>query len=155
MKKRRFMSAFIVSMMIAAMATAGFAASPEGILGVWDNQEKDAKIEIFKCAEKFCGKIVSLKEPNYPADSKEGMPGTPKLDHKNPNPELRKVPVIGLEIMRGFTFAGDNVWKGGKVYDPKSGNTYSGKMTLVSPSQLKLRGFIGISLFGRTDVWTK
>ncbi len=140
---------------ITLIAVSASAANPDDILGVWDNQEKDAKIEIFKCAEKFCGKIVFLKEPNYPPDSQDGMPGTPKLDHKNPKPELRKVPVIGLQIMHDFTFSGDNVWKGGKVYDPKSGNTYSGKMTLVSPAQLKLRGFIGISLFGRTDVWTR
>lgn len=141
--------------MVLAMTTAAFAASPDDILGVWDNQEKDGKIEIFKCGEKYCGRIVWLKEPNYPLDSKEGMPGTPKLDHKNPDPELRKVPTMGLRIMHDFTFSDDTVWKGGKVYDPKSGNTYSGKMTLVSPTQLKLRGFIGISLFGRTDVWTR
>ncbi len=144
-----------MSMVVVMTAAVAFAASPDDIVGVWDNQEKDAKIEIFKCGEKFCGKIVFLKEPNYPPDSREGMPGMPKLDHKNPKSELRKVPVIGLEIMRDFTFSGDNAWKRGKVYDPKSGNTYSGKMTLVSPTQLKLRGFIGISLFGRTDVWTR
>ena len=155
MKKRRLLSAFIMSMVIVMTAAVGFAASPDDIVGVWDNQEKDAKIEIFKCGEKYCGKIVWLKDPDYPPGSKEGMPGTPKLDHKNPKPELRKVPVIGLEIMHDFIFAGDDTWKGGKVYDPKSGNTYSGKMTQVSPTQLKLRGFIGISLFGRTDVWTR
>jgi len=140
---------------LLAVVVSAFAANPEDILGVWDNQEKDGKIEIFKCGEKYCGKIVWLKEPDYPPDSTEGIPGTPKLDHKNPKRELRKVPVIGLQIMHDFMFSGDNVWKGGKVYDPKSGNTYSGKMTLVSPTQLKLRGFIGISLFGRTDVWTR
>jgi len=154
MRKNGSMSVIFVCMVLA-IATAAFAANPDDILGVWDNQEKDAKIEIFKCGEKFCGKIVWLKEPNYPPDSKEGIPGTPKLDHKNPKHELTKVPVIGLQIVHDFTFSGDNAWKAGKVYDPKSGNTYSGKMTLVSPAQLKLRGFIGISLFGRTDVWTR
>ena len=145
----------LISFHLLAGAVSAFAASPEDILGVWDNQEKDAKIEIFKCGDKYCGKIVWLKDPTYPADSKDGTPGTPKLDHKNPKHELTKVPVIGLQIVHDFTFSGDNAWKGGKVYDPKSGNTYSGKMTLVSPAQLKLRGFIGISLFGRTDVWTR
>lgn len=154
MRKQGSISVLFVCMLLAIAAVA-FAANPEDILGVWDNQEKDGKIEIFKCGDKYCGKIVWLKEPTYPADSKDGTPGTPKLDHKNPKPELRKVPTLGLQIMRDFTFSGDNVWKGGKVYDPKSGNTYSGKMTLVSPTQLKLRGFIGISLFGRTDVWTR
>lgn len=137
------------------IAASLFAAGPDDVLGVWLNQEKDAKIEIVKCGEKYCGKVVWLKEPNYPPDSKEGIPGTPKLDHNNPHPVLRKAPVIGLQIMRDFTFAGDDLWKSGKVYDPKNGKTYSGKMTLVSPTELHLRGFIGISLLGRTATWTR
>ncbi len=150
--KTIFVTLFVI---ILSAGTFVFAASPDDVLGVWYNQEKDARIEIYKCGEKYCGKIVWLKEPDYPPDSKEGVPGTPKLDHNNPNPELRKAPVIGLRIVHDFTFAGDNRWKGGKVYDPKNGKTYSGKMTLVSPLQLNLRGFIGISLIGRTAVWTR
>jgi len=132
-----------------------FASDRDSILGVWINEEKDARIELFKCGEKYCGRIVSLKEPNYPAGSEEGKPGTPKLDHNNPVPGLRTVPIIGLQIVRDFVFAGDGLWKDGKVYDPKNGKTYSGKMTLVSPDQLHLRGFIGISLIGRTTTWTR
>ncbi len=153
MKKRMLFVVFSIVMLFAnALA---YAAGPDDILGVWLNQEKDAKIEIFKCGEKYCGKVVWLKDPNYPEGSKDGIPGTPKLDHNNPNPELKKAPVIGLQIVHDFAFAGDNRWKGGKVYDPKNGKTYSGKMTLVSPNELHLRGFIGISLIGRTAVWTR
>ena len=130
-------------------------AADDLILGIWDNQEKDAKIEIFRCGDKFCGKIVWLKNPDYPEDSKDGVPGTPKLDHNNPDPQVRKKPVLGLEIVKDFTYTGDNTWVDGKVYDPKSGRTYSGKMTLVTPNQLHLRGFIGISLLGRTTTWTR
>ena len=130
-------------------------AADDLILGIWDNQEKDAKIEIFRCGDKFCGKIVWLKNPDYPEDSKGGVPGTPKLDHNNPDPQARKKPVLGLEIVKDFTYTGDNTWVDGKVYDPKSGRTYSGKMTLVTPNQLHLRGFIGISLLGRTTTWTR
>ena len=100
----------ILTSIILMTVTTASAANPDDILGVWDNQEKDGKIEIFKCGGKYCGKIVWLKEPNYPPDSKEGMPGTPKLDHKNPDPELRKVPTMGLQIMHDFTFSDDNVW---------------------------------------------
>lgn len=153
MKKR---SLFLVFSLIMLLANApAFAAGPDDILGVWLNQEKDANIEIFRCGEKYCGKVVRLKDPHYPEGSKDGVPGTPKLDHNNPNPELRKAPVIGLQIVHDFAFAGDNRWKGGKVYDPKNGKTYSGKMTLVSPNELHLRGFIGISLIGRTAVWSR
>ena len=145
----------IVVMALLLIAASAFAAKGDEILGVWNNQEKDAKIEIFKCGDKYCGKVVSLKEPNYPADSKDGVPGTPRLDHHNPDPALRPRPIIGLQIVNNFVFAGDNLWKDGTVYDPKKGKTYSGKMTLVSPTQLNLRGFIGISLIGRTAVWTR
>ncbi len=132
-----------------------FAASGDDILGIWNNEEKDGRIEIFKCHEKYCGRIVWAKEPNYPAGSTEGMPGTPRVDYHNPDPAKRSRLILGLQIVNGFSFVGDNQWKGGTVYDPKSGNTYRGKMTLVSPDRLELRGFIGVPFFGRTTTWTK
>ncbi len=136
-------------------ATAASAAGDDDILGVWNNEEKDGKIEIFKCDGKYCGKIVFAKEPNYPPGSKEGTPGTPRLDHNNPDAAKRSRPIIGLQIVNNFIFAGENVWKGGTVYDPKNGKTYRGKITLVSPDKLDLRGFVGIPLFGRTTTWTR
>jgi len=131
------------------------AASPEDILGVWLTEGKDAKIEIYKCGDKYCGKIVWSKETNYPADSKDGTPGTPVLDRNNPKPKLRNVPLIGLQILYNFTYAGDNEWTGGKIYNPDNGRTYSAKMRLVSANQLKVRDYIGISLIGGTETWTK
>ena len=150
---KNVISSVFLGIMLAAASAYG--AGNDDILGVWNNGEKDAKIEIFKCGEQYCGRIISLKEPNYPADSKEGKPGTPKLDHNNPDLSLKTKPIIGLEIVHDFLFAGDNKWVDGKVYDPKNGKTYSGKMTLLSPNRLDLRGFIGISLIGRTTTWTR
>ncbi len=144
----------LVMVLIGAAIAAG-AEKADAILGVWYNQEKDSQIEIYRCGDAYCGKVVWLKDPDYPAGSKEGAPGTPKLDHHNPDPAKRSTPILGLVIVRGFNFAGDGHWKGGTVYDPKSGKTYQGKMTLVSPGELKLRGFVGISLFGRTTTWTR
>lgn len=140
---------------IFVLSATCFAATSDDILGVWNNQEKDAKIDIQKCGEKYCGTIVWLKAPNYPDGSKDGTPGTPKVDYHNPHPELRTTPVLGLRIVTDFAYAGGNRWADGKIYDPKNGKTYSGKMTLVSPNQLDLRGFIGISLLGRTTSWTR
>jgi len=141
--------------MILASVTTVYAVEKDDILGVWLNQEKDAKIEIITCEEKYCGKIVWLKEPNYLPDSKDGIPGTPKLDHNNPDEALRKVPVIGLQIVHGLTYTGKGRWKKGRIYDPKNGKTYSAKIKLVDPHQLDLRGYIGISLLGRTATWTR
>lgn len=147
----------IVLIMALSLVTAVSASASGGddILGVWNNEEKDGKIEIYHCGDRYCGKIVWAKEPNYPEGSKEGPPGTPRLDHNNPDPALRNTPIMGLVIMRGFAFAGDNTWSGGTVYDPKVGKTYRGKMSLISRNELKLRGFIGIPLFGRNSMWTR
>jgi uncharacterized protein (DUF2147 family) len=142
--------------MFTVMAAGiSIAAGQDDILGSWYNSEKDAQIEIFRCGENYCGKIVWLKDPNYPEGSKDGIPGTPKIDHHNPDRARQKDPIMGLQIVHGFQYAGEGRWTDGKVYDPKNGKTYSGKMTIRSPQQLDLRGYIGISLIGRTTTWTR
>jgi uncharacterized protein (DUF2147 family) len=150
---RRLTTALFLLFAASAVSTA--YAAGDDILGTWFNQDKDAKIDIFKCGNNYCGKIVWLKEPNYPAGSKEGAPGTPKIDSKNPDVSHRSAPLVGMQIIQSFEFAGDNLWKNGKIYDPDSGKTYSAKATLVSHDQLDLRGFIGVSLLGRTEKWTR
>ncbi len=152
MSQRIFISLVVLVMGVTA---AAHAAGSDGILGVWNTQGKEAEIMIYKCGVKYCGKIVWSRDPNYPADSKEGTPGTPALDHNNPNPNLRKYPIVGLQILYDFMYAGAGSWTDGKIYNPDNGKTYSGQMTLLSPSQLNLRGFIGIYLLGRTTTWTR
>jgi uncharacterized protein (DUF2147 family) len=136
------------------MAATAFGADSSDILGIWTTEKDEAKVEIFPCGEKICGKIIWLKDPLY-TDSRNGEFGTPLLDHNNPDPALRKRPILGLQILTGFTPASGNNWVNGTCYDPKSGNTYRGKIHLASPDRLELRGYIGIPLFGRTSVWTR
>ena len=62
---------------------------------------------------------------------------------------------MGMVFMYGFEKRSDTKWENGTIYDPKSGNTYSCTMELDGPDKLKVRGYIGISLIGRTDVWTR
>ncbi len=145
----------IILIVSTLSASAICRADGDDILGVWNNQEKDAKIEIFKCGDKYCGKVISLREPNYPAGSTEGMPGSPRHDNNNPDPAKRSRPIIGLQIMNNFIVVGEGTWTGGTVYDPKTGNTYRGKMRLVTPNELALRGFVGIPLFGRSTKWSR
>ena len=148
-------STLFLMTIVLSIAASCLAAHRDDILGVWNNEEKDAKIAIFRCEVKYCGKIVFLKEPNYPAGSKDGTPGSPRLDNNNPDAAKRFTPIIGLWIVNDFVFAGDRVWKDGTVYDPKNGRTYRGKMTLVPPDKLVMRGFVGIPLFGRSTEWTR
>ncbi len=104
-------------------------------------------VEIYQCGSKLCGKIVWLKEPN-----KDN--GTPKTDENNPDKAKHNNPIIGLNILTGFVADGDNEWEDGEVYDPENGKTYSCEMTL-NGSTLEVRGYIGVSLFGRTEKWTR
>lgn len=130
-------------------------AGVNDILGVWLTQDKDAKIEIYRCAAKYCGKIVWLAEPVYPAGSKEGVPGTPILDTKNPDTVVRNKPLVGKEILYDFQYVGDDAWKDGSIYDPDDGKTYRGSMQVLSRHKMEVRGFIGFSVFGSSTIWTK
>ena len=145
----------LICCLLLISTASAWGASGDDILGLWHNEERDGIIEIFKCREKYCGRIVWAKEPTYPADDKMGRSGQPRLDDNNPNPDLRSRLIISLQIMSDFVFDGDNGWKRGTVYDPKNGRTYSGKVTLVSPNELRLRGYVLFSLFGRTAIWTR
>jgi uncharacterized protein (DUF2147 family) len=144
----------ILIFVVSILAT-GLSAGQNDILGTWSDEDQDAKIEMYVCGTKYCGKIVWLKEPTYPAGSKEGRPNMPILDHNNPDPDKRQYPLLGLRILYNFELTGDNVWNDGKIYDPDSGKTFNGKIRLLSPHQLELRGFMGVSVFGSTTIWTK
>jgi uncharacterized protein (DUF2147 family) len=121
---------------------------------LWKTDGDKSRLDLFKCGEKLCGKVVWLKVPTY-ADSNDGPVGTSKVDRKNPNAALRKRPILGLQVMSGLTKIGDTRWGNGTCYDPESGKSYRCSMELVSPTQLKLRGYIGISLFGRNYILTR
>jgi uncharacterized protein (DUF2147 family) len=96
-----------------------------------------------------------LKEPNWPANDEKGMGGKPKNDRNNPKPELRGRQIVGMEFMHDFIYTGKNRYADGKIYDPENGKTYSCKMRLVNEKKLEVRGYVGISLMGRTVEWTR
>jgi uncharacterized protein (DUF2147 family) len=118
-------------------------------LGVWTNAEKKATFEIYKCGDKLCGKIVTLTVPNDPAT------GKPKTDSQNPDPKLRNRPRLGMVFMQGFSYDSDNKWDNGKIYDPESGKTYSCYMQLESANVMEVKGYIGFSLIGKSQTWTR
>lgn len=142
-------------MSVFLLCPLAYAAEHEALLGLWNTPQDKAKVEIFRCGDKFCGRIKELQEPNFPDDDAKGMAGQPKVDRNNPDPLLRTRPLLGLQIMEGFGHCGQNQWEGGTIYDPKNGKTYKCKMTLADQDLLKVRGFIGISLLGRTQIWTR
>jgi uncharacterized protein (DUF2147 family) len=142
------------SLIILFLAVFCFTASAQKadvVLGTWVNPNGEDHILIYKKGYKYFGKLDWIK---YPNDEQ----GKPKTDKNNPDEALRSRPELGLELLKDFTFDVDNdgnsLYSDGTIYDPKNGKTYSCKMTLVG-NRLKIRGYIGISLFGRSETWTR
>ena len=130
--------------------TFGFVVSAQkadAILGQWVNPNGQDHILIYKKGNKYFGKLDWIKFPN-------DEQGKPKTDKNNSDKTLQSRPDLGLELLKDFTFDGDDVWDDGTIYDPKNGKTYSCKMTLDGNS-LRIRGYVLFSIFGRTEVWTR
>lgn len=148
MKTIRFTLFFFIITFVGFQSIAQDYKSSD-VLGIWFNEEKDAKIRIYEENGQYYGKIVWLEEPIDPET------GKPKVDDENPREELQNRPVMGLLLMKDFVYDEDGIWDDGEIYDPKSGNTYSCYMKLETMDRLKVRGYIGISLIGRTTYWTR
>lgn len=118
------------------------------IEGVWLSADGTGWIEIELSPEGPVGRIAGA-----PDDPDHERPSD--LDELNPDPALRDQPLLGMTIMDGFTSGSDGRWKNGRIYDPNSGKTYKCKLTQIDSDTLELRGYIGISLLGRTERWTR
>jgi uncharacterized protein (DUF2147 family) len=140
---------FFFGMVFSGIAPLGqdVLAESDRIIGEWTTAEGKARVLITRCDSLYCGKIVWLKDPL--------KNGSPVVDSKNADVKLRDAPILGMTLLRGFQYDGDGEYVGGKVYDPESGDTYSGKMRLVDAKTLELRGYVLIPLFGRTETWTR
>jgi uncharacterized protein (DUF2147 family) len=141
----------VLGVLMAAGTFSGLAAQASGadaFTGTW--QTPKAKVKIFKATNgKYYGNIVALNEPN-------DANGKPKKDIHNPDPKLRDRGLIGLQILRGFKYDGNNVWEDGRIYNPEDGKDYSCKITLKDGGKtLEVRGYIGISLIGKTQIWKR
>lgn len=121
---------------------------PTDIVGIWKSGGNDpAKIQIYTVGDKFYGKIIWLDKP--------AINGKQRVDLLNPDKTKRAENIVGLQILNDFKFNGSNTWEGGTIYDPKSGKTYSCTIKFNANNSIKVRGYIGISLLGRTEIWTR
>ena len=133
---------------ISALFTINaLAQKKDDILGKWVNPSGEGQVEIYKKGDKYFGKLAWLKEPN-------DQGGKPKVDVKNPTPNLRSKQILGLEILKDFVYD-DGKWTNGTIYDPKSGKNYSCNMTLKGNDVLNIRGYVGISLLGRSETFRR
>jgi uncharacterized protein (DUF2147 family) len=144
MLKKFFILGFFLTLTLSS-----FSQKIDDVVGVWINPAATGKIKIFRTGDYFYGNLVWIDKP---LDDK----GNPRLDDKNPDVSKRSRKLQGLLMLTGFTFdPNSKVWENGQIYDPKSGKTYSCKMTMNSNGELDIRGFIGLSVIGRSETWKR
>lgn len=147
--KKMFLT--FISILTVFTSTFGhsMADNPDAIIGLWKTGDGKGIVQVYKEGDAYFGKIVWLQEPNDPKT------GKPKLDTKNDDPKARTRPILGLVNLRDFKFIKKDSWKEGKIYDPKTGNDYSCKITMIDNNTIEVRGYVGISLIGKTDTWKR
>jgi uncharacterized protein (DUF2147 family) len=127
----------------------------DAVLGHWYTAEDSAQVHIERVDGAIVGQLVWLDSPTY---DEEGDPefGEPRRDRENPDEALQDRPIIGLGMLKDFTYdEAEAKWTGGTIYDPESGKEYKCQMTLEDPDTLNVRGYIGLPQLGRTEVWRR
>lgn len=120
-----------------------YAQLPIGTWKTIDDETKQAKsyVEIFEKDGKLYGKVTKIL-----TKGKEDAKCT------DCSGAFKNKPILGMQILSGLKKDG-NEWTGGKILDPNKGKEYKAKMSLNGNDKLDVRGYIGISLVGRTQTW--
>ena len=123
-------------------------SSQTTVLGKWktiDDETGSPKsiVELYENNGKIYGKVTQILEKG----KEDKLCDQCKGDKKNK-------PIKGMVIINGLV-KNDNEWDGGKILDPKSGKEYKCVISLENENKLKVRGYVGISLLGRTQYWTR
>lgn len=129
-----------LTLSLAALTLPVWAADP-ALTGNWVTPDHSI-VSIYPCGtQRICAKLVSIHD-------------TSTTDDNNPNATLRTRPLCNLQIGSDFVMTDTTHARNGTIYDPDSGKTYTATMT-ASESELKVRGYVGATLFGRTEVWRR
>jgi uncharacterized protein (DUF2147 family) len=136
-----------IVMLLIAITSLMAQNNPDAIIGTWETDAKDAKMEVYKNGDAYYGKLL-WGDKIVESDGK-----TSKKDSKNPNEKLQTRNIIGIVNLTGLKFK-DGEYVDGRIYDPPSGKTYDCKAWLKN-GQLHLRGYLGFSMIGQTAIWHK
>ena len=138
------MKYILMVIMFSVASFAGITSAEEtDLLGIWVNQAGDGQIEISLQQEKYLGIIIG------------GSDDQDRKDINNPDVALRDRSLQDVQILGNLTYRDNDKWADGWIYDPNNGKTYKCKAKLIDANTLEIRGYIGLSIFGRTETWTK
>jgi uncharacterized protein (DUF2147 family) len=132
-------------LLLGTALPAGKPGAGDAILGKWWFPKRNGQMEITRSEGAYVGKVVAYDDP----DAKD--------DH-NPDPKLRERPFVGITMLADFTYdPKKEKWVDGTIYDGESGKTYKCTMWFENGdlNKLNARGYIGVPLLGRTEVFQR
>ncbi len=138
------------ALLFFAIFVAASAASDDTVYGLWATPGLGSKVALEACGadgQALCGRIVWLWEA-------EDVEGRPRTDVRNPERKRRGVPLVGAQIVSGFQRGDDGVWRGGRLYNPDDGRSYTGTLRMLPTGVLQLEGCT-LRVFCKTQVWRR
>ena len=148
----------ILTVLALSLAASAASAQQGTVNGTWLSESGVAQIRIGPCpdaaAGALCGFVANLINPKGP----DGAAVAPEAatDYRNENPSLRSRKVIGMPLIWGFKKSAEpNTFEDGKIYNGEDGKTYSANISLQADGKLRLRGYVGTPMFGKTQFWTR
>lgn len=138
---RIIMTALACAVSLVIASPAATAQTAEDAFGTWRHPENGSHINVYKCGSGLCAKVVKVADPS-------------RTDVNNPDPKLRSRPVVGIHLMNGAKKTDGNSWAG-QLYNSQDGKTYSGSITVIDKSHLKLEGCVLGGLICQGPVWTR
>ncbi|MEE9332352.1 MAG: DUF2147 domain-containing protein [Methylophilaceae bacterium] len=119
------------------------------ITGLWKAHDDKGKPTGYIRISEESAIYIGIVEKGLASDKEEKFCTACKGERKGQR-------LIGMTIIKGVVAKGDNSYLGTEILDPLSGNTYRVKLKLDNSGQLlEVRGYVGISLFGRTQIWKR
>lgn len=112
------------------------------ILGYYMSPDESSIFKFYKSGNKYFGKSVWMKRPS-------------RLDTLNPDVSKRTQKILGSVLVWDFIYDGKNNWSKGYVYDANKGKIYKSKITRDEKGNLIVRGFIGVTVIGKTEYFVK
>jgi uncharacterized protein (DUF2147 family) len=129
----------VALLIISAPAVMADNHSPEGL---WLTENERSVISIKRCPEGYCGFIHWITE------------GGMQFDEKNDDPALHNRPLCGMKILWGFKQQNATNWIDGNIYKADDGDLYNATLQTLPKGTLLVRGYVGMPLFGKSQVWT-
>ncbi|TGE24522.1 DUF2147 domain-containing protein [Hymenobacter aquaticus] len=144
------MKTLLLGLLLFLACSFGAVAQTVVPIGIWADDTGETHIEIYRCGDKLCGRLVWLREPQ------ETNTGRPKTDLRNPDPGKRTQLLHHLTVLHSLRYnAGADRWEDGEIYDPQNGRTYSCYLSLINKDKVEVKGYIGFALIGRSHYWSR